>query len=78
VLTEPDGRKLAKSRRALPLTADAPSRQLWQVLDWLEQAPSPGLARAPVREIWQWAIPNWKPERLAGHRERRLPPAEAN
>jgi glutamyl-Q tRNA(Asp) synthetase len=77
VLTEPDGRKLAKSRRTLPLTADAPSRQLWQVLDWLEQAPPPGLARAPVREIWQWAIPNWKPERLAGHRERRLPPAQA-
>jgi hypothetical protein len=28
-----------------------------------------------VREAWAWAIPNWKPERLAGIRERRLPPA---
>lgn len=77
VLTEPDGRKLAKSRRALPLAADAPSRQLWEVLGWLEQAPPPELARASVGEMWQWAIPNWKPERLAGHRERRLPPADA-
>ena len=71
LLTEPDGRKLAKSRHALPLTEDA-SRQLWQVLAWLEQAPPPELAGAPVRAIWDWAIPNWRPARLAGRRERRL------
>jgi glutamyl-Q tRNA(Asp) synthetase len=72
VLTEPDGRKLAKSRRAVPLEAcDAP-QQLWQVLNWLEQAPPPVLSRAPVREIWSWAIANWRPERLKGLRERRL------
>ena len=75
VLTEPDGQKLAKSRRAVPLDARAAPRQLWQVLEWLEQAPPPELAKAPVREIWAWAIPNWRPERLEGHRERRLPPA---
>ena len=73
VLTEPDGRKLAKSRRPVPLDADAAPRQLWQVLDWLEQAPPAELAGAPVCEIWHWAIPNWKPARLAGRRERRLP-----
>ena len=71
LLTEPDGRKLAKSKRAVPLAADA-SRQLWQVLGWLEQAPPPELATAPVRTIWDWAIPNWRPARLAGRRERRL------
>jgi glutamyl-Q tRNA(Asp) synthetase len=77
VLTEPDGRKLAKSRRALPLAADAAPRQLWQVLQWLEQAPPAELAEAPVREQWAWAIPNWRPARLAGLAERRLttPPA---
>jgi glutamyl-Q tRNA(Asp) synthetase len=75
VLTEPDGQKLAKSRRAVPLAAGEAPRQLWQVLEWLEQAPPPELARAPIREIWAWAIPNWRPERLAGQRERRLPPA---
>ena len=76
VLTEPDGRKLAKSRHALPLAADAAPQQLWQALSWLEQSPPPELARAPVRELWAWAIPNWKPERLVGLRERRLPPAD--
>ncbi len=76
VLTESDGRKLAKSRRALPLAAEAAPQQLWQVLSWLEQSPPPELARTPVREIWAWAIPNWKPERLVGVRERRLPPAD--
>lgn len=72
LLTEPDGCKLAKSRRAVPLAADAASRQLWQALDWLEQSPPPELAAAPVREIWDWAIPSWRPGRLAGRRERRL------
>ena len=77
VLTEPDGQKLAKSRRTVPLDAREAPRQLWQVLEWLEQAPPPELAAAPVREIWAWAIPNWRPERIAGRRERRLtaPPA---
>lgn len=72
LLTEPDGRKLAKSRRAVPLEPRDAPRQLWQVLNWLEQAPPAGLARAPVSEIWSWAIANWRPERLMGRRERRL------
>lgn len=72
VLTEPDGHKLAKSRRAVPLAPDQVPLQLWQVLQWLEQAPPAELAGAPVRELWAWAIPNWRPARLAGLSERRL------
>ncbi len=72
LLTEPDGQKLAKSRRAVPLAAEAASQQLWQVLVWLEQAPPLELAAAPVKSIWDWAIPNWQPGRLMGRRERRL------
>jgi len=72
VLTEPDRRKLAKSRRALPLAARDAPLQLWQVLAWLEQAPPQELRAAPVEEIWAWAIPNWRPERLYGRKERRL------
>ncbi len=72
VLAEPDGQKLAKSRRAVPLAAREAPRQLWQVLEWLEQAPPQELKTAPVGEIWAWAIPNWRPERLFGLRERRL------
>ena len=72
VLTEPDGQKLAKSRRSVPLAAREAPWQLWRVLDWLEQAPPQELKAAPVREIWAWAIPNWRPERLYGRKERRL------
>ncbi len=72
VLTEPDGQKLAKSRRAVPLAPQEAPRQLWQALRWLEQDPPRELAGAPVHEMWAWAIPNWRPERLAGWRERRL------
>lgn len=72
LLTEPDGRKLAKSRRAVPLDAGNAPGQLWQALCWLEQAPPEGLSSAPVSEIWNWAIANWRPERLEGRRERRL------
>jgi glutamyl-Q tRNA(Asp) synthetase len=73
VLTESDGRKLAKSRRALPLAPQAAPRQLWQVLDWLAQRPPQELERASVHDIWAWAIPNWDPRRLSGQLERRLP-----
>jgi glutamyl-Q tRNA(Asp) synthetase len=72
LLTEPDGQKLAKSRRAVPLDADAAPRQLWEVLGWLEQAPPPELADAPVAQVWDWALTHWRPERLAGLRERCL------
>ncbi|MBX3703570.1 MAG: tRNA glutamyl-Q(34) synthetase GluQRS [Steroidobacteraceae bacterium] len=72
LLTEPDGRKLAKSRRALPLSAAAASPQLWEVLGWLEQEPPAALANAPIAGIWAWAFENWRPERLVGRRERRL------
>jgi glutamyl-Q tRNA(Asp) synthetase len=79
LLTEPDGQKLAKSRRAVPLAADAAPRQLWEALGWLEQEPPAALVGAPVGEIWRWALANWRPARLAGLRERRLPapPREA-
>lgn len=73
LLTEPDGRKLAKSRRAVPLDPGRASEQLKLVLGWLAMEPPGALAGAAVREIWDWAIPNWRPERLAGRREIRLP-----
>ncbi|MBF8292140.1 MAG: Glutamyl-Q tRNA(Asp) synthetase [Steroidobacteraceae bacterium] len=72
LLLEADGRKLAKSRHAVPLDADRAAPALWEVLAWLRQEPPAGLAGAPVREIWAWALPNWRPERLVGCRELRL------
>ncbi len=72
LLMEPDGQKLAKSRRAVPLDPRDAAAQLCQVLIWLEQAPPEPLARATVAEVWDWALHHWRPERLAGCRERRL------
>jgi glutamyl-Q tRNA(Asp) synthetase len=72
LLTEPDGRKLAKSQRSVPLAPQHAAAQLWQVLNWLEQAPPAALARAAVAEVWAWALAHWRPARLAGCRERRV------
>jgi glutamyl-Q tRNA(Asp) synthetase len=77
LLTESDGRKLAKSRHAVPLAPQEAAAQLWQVLNWLEQAPPTALAQATVAEVWSWALAHWRPERLAGCRERRLTAAPA-
>lgn len=73
LLLETDGRKLAKSRHAVPLDTDRAAPTLWEALDWLRQDPPAELAGASVREIWAWALPNWRPNRLAGCRELRLP-----
>lgn len=73
LLLEADGRKLAKSRHAVPLDADRAAPALWEALAWLRQEPPAELVGASVREIWAWAQPNWHPERLAGCRELRLP-----
>ncbi|MFM7624857.1 MAG: tRNA glutamyl-Q(34) synthetase GluQRS, partial [Gammaproteobacteria bacterium] len=45
VVVEPDGTKLAKSRRSVPLDAGAAARNLVQVLGWLRQ-PVPAELRA--------------------------------
>jgi glutamyl-Q tRNA(Asp) synthetase len=73
LLTEPDGRKLAKSRRSVPLDPRRAAGQLCDVLNWLRQQPPAGLERAGIPEIWDWALANWRPARIAGRREVRLP-----
>lgn len=73
LLTEPDGRKLAKSRRSVPLDAGRAGSQLWDVLRWLRQQPPDALKRAGTAEIWRWALENWRPAGIAGLREVRLP-----
>jgi glutamyl-Q tRNA(Asp) synthetase len=72
LLLETDGHKLAKSRHAVPLDADRAAPTLWEALAWLRQKPPAELAGAPVREVWAWALPNWRPEPLVGCRELRL------
>ena len=73
LLLEADGRKLAKSRHAVPLDAERAGPALCEAVNWLRQEPPAALAGAAVDEIWAWALPNWRPDKLAGCRELRLP-----
>lgn len=66
LVVEPDGSKLAKSRRSLPLDPAQAPAQLWTALALLQQLPPADLQRAPVAEIWRWALEHWAPHRLSG------------
>ena len=66
LLLEPDGGKLSKSRRALPLDLDSAPQALFSTLTHLSQAPPPELAHSSIKEVWKWAIRHWNPRALAG------------
>ncbi len=73
VLLEPNGEKLAKSRRAVPLDTDQAPRLLVLALRLLRQDPPAGLEQAALDTIWAWARGNWDAGRLSGVRALRLP-----
>jgi glutamyl-Q tRNA(Asp) synthetase len=54
------GEKLSKQTLALPVDAAQPLPALMAALSFLGQRPPRGLERATVRELWAWAIENWK------------------
>ena len=66
LVTEPDGSKLSKSRRALPLDLTAAARLLTLTLTHLSLAPPPLLAHSSVKDVWKWAFAHWRPQALAG------------
>jgi glutamyl-Q tRNA(Asp) synthetase len=59
VLTEPDDRKLAKSRRSASVDSAAALPQLLSAFSMLGLDAPGALARATLAEAWQWAIENW-------------------
>jgi glutamyl-Q tRNA(Asp) synthetase len=61
LVTEPDGRKLAKSRRSLAVDRFEPQSNLHVALTLLGQLPPPELREARVSEILAWATANWRP-----------------
>jgi len=67
LLLEPDGAKLSKSRRSLPLDLTAAPQALVSTLTHLSQAPPPGLADSSIKEVWKWAFSHWNPRALAGN-----------
>ena len=72
LLTEPDGAKLAKSRRSMPLEPARAGAALCTVLQLLNQAPPAELARAPAAEVLSWALGHWNPQAFGHIRQIRL------
>jgi glutamyl-Q tRNA(Asp) synthetase len=62
------GEKLSKQTFAAPLEiAEAPAR-LRRALHFLGQEPPAGPAGAGLREIWSWALANWRSDRIPRRR----------
>jgi len=68
VAVNPYGEKLSKQTRAAPLTVSEAPVRLWQALRFLGQEPPAELAAGRVAEIWNWALANWRTERLPTRR----------
>lgn len=73
LLTEPDGSKLAKSRRSLPLAGLDVTTTLTEVLALLGIPLPEELKAAPVSDMLHWSVQHWRPEALSGIREIALP-----
>jgi glutamyl-Q tRNA(Asp) synthetase len=64
LLTEPDGKKLAKSSRSVQLDGGTPLPLLVKVFDLLNLSPPPELSLATVPEAWSWATARWNIDRV--------------
>lgn len=69
VVTEPDGSKLAKSRRSLPLDPASAPAQLCRALALLGQPAPPAPHRGTLDALWDWAIARWDPEAATARAE---------
>lgn len=70
LLTEPEGAKLAKSRRSVPLDPSRAGAQLWEVLDYLGQAPPAELKAEAPATVLSWGVAHWNIDALRGIRTR--------
>ncbi len=59
LITEPDGNKLAKSRRSVGLDASRVAPVLLDVFGLLGLRPPAALKAEKLIELWRWAIRNW-------------------
>jgi glutamyl-Q tRNA(Asp) synthetase len=64
VVLNAQGEKLSKQTQAAAVDEQQPAAQLWQALDFLQQAPPAAICNAPLTDIWQWAIKNWQLGRI--------------
>ncbi len=72
LLVEPDGAKLSKSKRSVPLDPSQVAKGLTATLTFLSQTPPPELAQSSVQDVWKWALAHWNPQALAGSASARL------
>ena len=64
VVVEPDGAKLAKSRRSVPVDPRAGGRALVEALNLLRQRPPGQLLEEPPQTVLSWALEHWNPATL--------------
>ncbi len=72
VLIEPDGGKLAKSRRSVAASAELPARQLLGIFSLLGLSPPASLASEPISAAWSWAMEHWSIEKVPKRLELRV------
>ncbi|MDB5808337.1 MAG: Glutamate--tRNA ligase [Betaproteobacteria bacterium] len=64
IAVNPAGEKLSKQTRALAIDYSNPLAALMPVLRFLGHQPPSALAKAAVADLWQWAIANWRIDRV--------------
>lgn len=57
--TNANGEKLSKQTMAPALDKQQPQRDLWQALDFLGQNPPAEFKDSAIKDLWQWAEPQW-------------------
>jgi glutamyl-Q tRNA(Asp) synthetase len=68
LIVEPDGAKLAKSRRSVPLDGQQSAPLLLNALRLLRQSPPASLELESPRRILEWSIAHWNPGGFHGTR----------
>ncbi|HLZ98310.1 MAG TPA: tRNA glutamyl-Q(34) synthetase GluQRS [Steroidobacteraceae bacterium] len=75
LLTESDGRKLAKSSRSVQLDGGTPLPLIIKVFELLDLSPPPEIEEATIPEAWKWATARWNIDRVPKRLASRLEPA---
>ena len=64
IVVDQQGQKLSKQTFAQAVGDSNRSQTLWQLLVLLKQNPPQNLATAAVKDILEWAIQHWQPQKL--------------
>lgn len=64
VVTDHSGKKLSKQTQAAPIDLSSAIAQLVIVLRILGQEPPEELSESDIPSFWQWAIENWRTEKI--------------